>query len=199
MAKPPAARRRTSHARRAAATDRIIAAAEEMSAALADAGTAIDGAEQDDMLALYGLLADVVNAAKDGQAVIGAALLAVVPSRFDAYQVPGGGVFKFAGGKERKRYDQPALISAAAAAIQEHEGIEGVVTTSGEVLQADPIIERIVSTFAGLAGATAPSFSTWRSGVAKGLGIPLNNYADLEDSPITHRIEGRDRAGAAHG
>jgi hypothetical protein len=180
-----------------AALDRIASAAQELDAALGDLEAAVEGTDSlDHALAIYGMLHDVVNAAKDAAAIVGAMCIEHVPDRFGEYMVPGGGVFKIGGGRERKRYDQDRLISAAADAIRRAHGVGAIVTTEGEVLDAEEAaatLEGVVRTTARLAGATAPSFSAWRSTIAKTLNLNLNEYADLEDAPLVPRIEGRAR------
>lgn len=175
------------------AKTRLVAAVEEAIAALADTPLAFDLEDLDDQLATYGILQDLLNSVKDAMSVVGSAAIVTAPDRFAEYPVPGGGVFKIGGGKERKRYDQPRIISAAAAALRTSHDIAAVVDSNGETKPAEAVVDRIVLEVATLTGATAPSFSSWRSGAAKGLGLRLNDYAELEDAPLTHRIEGRSR------
>lgn len=177
---------------RLVARDRLVSAIEEAGAALADIDGAFDHADLEEALTIYGLLADLLNMTKDAAAVVGAAAIAVA-DRWTDYQVPGGGVFKIAGGKERTNYDQEAIISAAAQALTERLELAGVIDSDGESHPAAETVERIVHTTAALAGALAPSFRNWRSGIAKSIGLNLNAYAEIEDAPITHRIEGRSR------
>lgn len=180
--------------KRDAARDRIVSAVEELGAALADIDASLDPKDQDDMLAMYGILQDVLNVTKDAQAIVGTRVIDVLPNRYDPVQVPGGGIFKTAGGRERKRYDQSRLISKAAAQIAAQHDVAGVLTTDGEVVPDLKAVTATIEAFAALAGCTAPSFDSWRSGQAKAYGINLNDYCDLETSPITHRIEGRARS-----
>lgn len=176
--------------------ERIAAMVEEAGASLAYVAEALDTEHVDDMLAMYGILQDLINVAKDAQAVVGAELVKHVPSRFDPYPVPGGGTFKIAGGRERKNYDQPRLVSAVAEAVATKAGIAGVITDDGEHVTGHDNIIWCIEQFAEVAGVTAPSYSNWRSTVAKAYGLKLNDYADIDHSPITTRIEGRGRTGA---
>jgi hypothetical protein len=117
-----------------------------------------------------------------------------VPDRFEQYPVPGGGIFKVGGGRERKRFDNERLVSRLADAVREAHGVAAVVTDDGEVL--DPAataatVAALVERVARATGALAPSFTGWRSTVAKELGIALGDYADTEDAPLKPRIEGR--------
>lgn len=143
------------------------------------------------------LLADV-RAMRD---VAAERVIALTPRerRYPPSPVPGGGYLKFYGGKERTRYDQTALASTLASAIAEDVRTEfavgHIVNTDGEDVSAQwpKIVHTVVTIMAEATGALAPSFTAWRSGVAKKYGIKLNDYAHLEDAPVTVSIEGRER------
>lgn len=121
--------------------------------------------------------------------------------RYQAWPLPGSGVLKFSGGKERTRYDQPAVVGAFARGIadrvEDDFKIDAIVSEGGENIFPSSwhkIVHTIADKMAQAAGAMAPSFDSWRAGVAKEFGIKLNDFAQLETSPITVRIEGRDRS-----
>jgi hypothetical protein len=189
----PAAKRRTAAQRREANRERLVAAIEEVISAMADVDTAYDPKDAVDQLALAGLLQDLVNGARDALSIVGAAVVDTIPSRYEPQQVPGGGIFKTAGGKERKAYDAPRIIAAAAKALNEQDGIVRIVTTTGETKDADIHLAGYLNRFAALAGCGTPSYTGWRSTAAKKLGLDLDKFCEVTTSAVTTRIEGRGR------
>lgn len=97
-------------------------------------------------------------------------------------EVPGIGALEAKGGKERKGFDQPALVSRYAKEIT-----RACYTDEGEArLSLAEVVEAAVAVMAEATGALAPSFNGWRSGVAKRYGIDLNEYAaERTPSPRT--------------
>lgn len=120
-------------------------------------------------------------------------------TRFKPRPLPGSGILKFSGGKERTRYDQTAIVGALSKGIGEEvwtdAQLQAIVDVNGE--DATPLWPKVVHAIATLmaeaTGALAPSFDSWRSGVAKRFGIKLNDYAETITSDVKVRIEGRDR------
>lgn len=190
MTTPPPAKGKAAPTATPPELERIATAIEEVAAALACVDEAITG-DLDFDLATYGMLQDLINVAKDSQAIVGSALVGTVPNRFESYPVPGGGTFKIGGGKERKSYDQDRLVSAAAEKILEQTDIAGIVTDDGEHIPGSEAVVHAIREFATFTGCLAPSFDGWRSTAAKAYGINLKDYCELVTSPITTRIEGR--------
>lgn len=151
------------------------------------------GDDRDLALAVYGRFKDAINELTRAQDAVGKLCIQLVPP-FQPVPVPGGGVFKIGGGSEKKNYDQPALIAAAAARMQETMELAGIITKDGEHGEAAPIVAAIVKKTAELCGAMAPSFNSWRAGVAKELGLKLDDYCEKTTSDLTHRIESRPSA-----
>lgn len=120
-------------------------------------------------------------------------------TRFKPRPLHGSGILKFSGGKERTRYDQPAIVGSLATGIGTEvwndAQLQTIIDVNGE--DATPlwpkIVHGIATIMAEATGALAPSFDSWRSGVAKRFGIKLNDYAETITSDVKVRIEGRDR------
>lgn len=166
---------------------------EDLASILPEVVATLKGAKEFDVLLdFYGRVHDGLRTMTYLRDTLGRALIEIAPDRHTAYPVPGGGVFKIGGGRERKSYDQSRVVAAFAAALTEQLALEGVVTADGEVGDPGPVIAALVHTMAKATGATASSFTGWRTGVAREVGVNLNDYADFEDGPHTHRIEGRD-------
>jgi hypothetical protein len=111
------------------------------------------------------------------------------------YQLPGGGMIVRRGGKEATRYDQPAVIGDFAKGITQ-EILEADVAaraldSEGTIVPLDEVVERVCRRFAEAAGATAPSFTSWRSGIAKQLGIDIKAHAEEKKTEVTLSVEGR--------
>lgn len=145
----------------------------------------------EDVLEFLGQLHDTIDVLKDMAEVVGRRAIELAPDRFESYPVPGGGIFKTSGGRERTSYDNPRLVSAFATAIQSKLELLKVVTEDSEVHDAAATVENIVTTIAAATGALAPSFSGWRSGIAKDHGIKLNDYAEVSTTDVKYRIESR--------
>lgn len=179
---------------------------------LATAVTSYDDAEKlyVEMYDLHRLTGDMLAVAE--QAMVGITSCTCEPNergyhadecamtaRFQPHPLPDGGILKFSGGKQRVRYDQPALVARYANELAEEvwnvEGLAAVVDESGENIAGrwPAMIGRAVRTFAEAIGVMAPSFDSWRSGIAKRYGIDLKKYAGSDTSPVTVRIEGRGR------
>lgn len=143
-------------------------------------------------------LLDMVGRLEDGKRIITWILdetnkraIRAAPDRFTPYPVPGGGLWKVSGGKERKNYDNDALIKEVAQRVTETLKLQTIVTGDGEPGEPGPLIFGIVQKVAMLVGATAPSFDGWRSGIARELRIDLKAYAEITESPLRARIDGR--------
>lgn len=143
------------------------------------------------ILEFYALLKDAVKVLSYIADTAGMVATEKVPDRFATYPIQSGGTFKVGGGKEKKRYDNERLIPVLAEAIRQHHGVEAVVNSDGERTDADLVVSEIVRTVAKATGAATPSFTGWRSTVAKELGVNLKDYAETEDTPLKPRIEGR--------
>lgn len=157
--------------------------------------------DKDAAIAFMGELYDTVATAQAMLAVAGERVIALCKDqRFDTFQVPGGGLLKFGGGKERTRYDQPRIVAKYAYEIsrdvirERHIVEESVSDRNGSWVDLELVFGDACRTMAEATGAMAPGFNSWRSGVAKKFGINLNDFATKEDTPITVRIEGRAKA-----
>lgn len=147
--------------------------------------------DRDEALSFYGYLQDAVLELKCAADSAGHRCIDLVGSRFVQVPVPGGGIFKVSGGGKRTLYDNERVVSVLAERIRTVMGLAGIITEDGERGEAAPVIDAIVSKVAKATGATAPSFSGWRSTIAKELGIRLNDYAEVTTTPLVPRIEGR--------
>lgn len=101
--------------------------------------------------------------------------------------VQGIGTLEVKGGKDRKGFDQLRLIGAAAAKMAD-EYANSLDENTGELVPKPPgpFAFDVALKTAELCGAVAPSFTGWRSGVAKSLGLDLDDYAaDLGKSPLS--------------
>jgi hypothetical protein len=150
-----------------------------------------EGAEFEALLDLSGRLEDAKRIVGWMLDAVNAAAIRTAPDRFTPYPVPGGGLWKVSGGKQRKRYDNEALVKEVAQRTAEILKLKAVVTEDGEPGEPLPVFYTVAHSICGLVGATAPSFDGWRSGIAKELGIDLKAFAELEDTPYRARIEGR--------
>lgn len=117
--------------------------------------------------------------------------------RFRGVPLPGGGTLKVSGDKEVERYDQPGITSQYARAFSRTIAEAGyrVITPDGEEADVEDVIEPVVRTMTEATGAAAPSFSSWRSGVAKKYGVNLKAGATTVVTDPKVRIEGRSRGG----
>lgn len=119
--------------------------------------------------------------------------------RWKPIPLPGSGILKFGGGGERTRFDQEKTVGRFAKAIAERAWTEAqlvtVVGDGGEdaTPRWEQIVHGIASWMAEATGATAPSFTGWRTGVARRLRISLEGLSDKEPRPVTVRVEGRAR------
>jgi hypothetical protein len=168
------------------------------------AGRIVDAAAEcqtkDEAIELYSGVYDLLREVQSCLDTAKARLIELTPKseRFMDYPLDSG-VLKFGGGKERTNYDNEALVGKFAEGIadnlQRELRIAAVVNEDGENIMDrwDRIIHATVQKIAQATGALTPSFNAWRSGVAKEFGIKLGDYAELSDSPVTVRIEGRDR------
>lgn len=115
------------------------------------------------------------------------------------YMLPGGGMLVRRGGKQATRYDQGNVVADLAKGIAQELVEAGaaarVVDGDGSIVPVEAVVERVCHRMAAAAGATAPSFTSWRSGVAKELGVDLKRHADeTKTTEVTLSVEGR-RAG----
>lgn len=168
-----------------------------------DLGTAADlpdGETFEALLAVYVRLHDLQRELGDTIAVLDPHLLEKAPRRVDPKTgrkicdpigLPGGGVFRIRGGADKTVYDNASLVSELAHRIGDQCRLTSVVTENGEVGDPAPIIDAICTVVAKAAGAMAPSFNSWRSGVAKDLGIDLDRYRRKERTHLKPTIEGR--------
>lgn len=110
-------------------------------------------------------------------------------------QLPGGGMLIRRGGKEATRYDQPAVIGLFAKGITEevlnNDIAARALDSSGTIVPIEEVVERVCRRFAEAAGATAPSFTSWRSGIAKQLGVDFKPMAETKKTDVTLSVEGR--------
>lgn len=158
-----------------------------------DLGAAADLPDEDTFEALLGVyvrLYDLQRELGDTIDVLNPHLVEKTPTR-DPIGLPGGGVYRIRGGSEKTIYDNPALVSELAHRIGDQCKLTSVVTEDGEVGDPAPIIDAICTVVAKAAGATAPSFNSWRSGIAKDLGINLDRYRRKERTHLKPSIEGR--------
>lgn len=111
------------------------------------------------------------------------------------YLLSGGGYLIRRGGKEAVRYDQPAVIGDFAKGITQELLEEDVAAraldSEGTIVPIDQVVERVCRRFAEAAGATAPSFTNWRSGIAKQLGIDIRTHGEMKKSDVNLSVEGR--------
>lgn len=196
---PPAAKRVNRRARTVAQLDaerseliEALGALEDLSGTAKSIREALEElGEFEAALDLFGRLDDTRRLVQWMMDEVGKACIGMAPDRFAEYPVPGGGMFKIGGGRQRKSYDNEGLVREAALRIAEVLRLKTIVTADGEPGEPVPLVTGIVSKVAALVGATAPSFDGWRSGVAKELGIDLKAYAETEETPLRPRLEGR--------
>lgn len=173
--------------------------------ALTLAGLMGDVTNKESVLELRGRLEDILYTLRYAIAEVDKAIIRLHPwdETHDAdgsslpILIPGGGTGKIGGGKTAKRYDIPMLESALAAAIKARLGWRAVVMADGDMHEnIDDMVAPIVHAAIDAAGADAPSFTNYRSGVLKKYGINLKQYATETDAaPLTFRIEGRNKEG----
>lgn len=144
-----------------------------------------------ELLSVYVRLMDLQRELRDSIDLLNPHLIAGVPDRFTPVPLPGGGVFRIRGGSSKTVYDNERLVSEFAHRIGEHTRLKSIVTDDGEVGDPAPILEAIVQTVAKATGAMAPSFNSWRTTVAKDLGIDLKRFSTKEATDLKPTIEGR--------
>lgn len=115
------------------------------------------------------------------------------------YLLPGGGYLMRRGGKQATRYDQGNVVAdlakGIAAEIVEQDLAARAMDSEGTIVPIDRLVFRACELMAAAAGATAPSFTAWRSGITKKLGVDLKRHADeTKTTEVTLSVEGR-RAG----
>lgn len=147
----------------------------------------------EDLLDVYVQLHDLRRELDHVMRMLDPHLLETVPDRFQPYPIPGhgGGVFRIRGGSTKDVYDNERVVSALAHAITETVGLSAVVTKDGEAGNAEQMIDGICRLVAKATGAMTASFNSWRSTVAKDLGIDLSQYRRRETTNLRPTIEGR--------
>lgn len=136
---------------------------------------AAEAVTQAELLGRFALLDDILREVKTAHEAVGREVLAAAD---DGDKIPGGGVLRIAGGHERKTYDVPLLRGAVARSCAILVGMDD-----------DPRIDAVVEA-AWTVPPTTPSVS-FRSGAAKHLGIRLADYAVVDTTPRTIRVEDR--------
>lgn len=111
------------------------------------------------------------------------------------FPLPGGGLLMRRGGKEATRYDQDAVIGDVSKGIT-HELLKKDVAarcldSEGTIVPLEQVVERVCRRMAEASGATAPSFTNWRNGVATQLGYDLKKHAETRTTDVTLSVEGR--------
>lgn len=162
---------------------------------LVDELVSIIGDDRDVLLAVYGRFVDAIGELNRAKDAVGRAAIPLT-TKFQPTPVYGGGMFKVGGGKEKKAFDHDRVLAAAADRMTEAMTLERIVTTDGEVGDARVVVAAIVRKTAELLGGTAPSFDSYRSGVAKELGLKLDDYCEVTTGDLTHRIESRPAFGS---
>lgn len=140
---------------------------------------AIEGMEELDeplpeLVRLLEQLREAIVALKRAESEIERVVIARVP--FGGCTLDGIGTVEVRGGSARKGYDQALLVSAYASRLARQASME-YLGTDEPPEQLAKAIEYAVQTMAKATGALAPSFTSWRTGTAKELGIDLNRYA----------------------
>lgn len=115
------------------------------------------------------------------------------------YLLPGGGYLNRRGGKQATRYDQGNVVAdlskGIAAELVDLGLAARVVDGDGSIVPVESVVERVCARMAEAAGATAPSFTSWRTGIATQLGVDLKRHVDeSKTTEVTLSVEGR-RAG----
>lgn len=146
----------------------------------------------DGLLELMGEVLDVKTVVAHMERVVGEACVVVVPSTREKFPIPGGGTFRVSQASAKKRVDHPGVISAVSERIAKDSGIKAIVTETGEEADIGGVVRAVVDTVAAATGATVPSFTGWRTGALKALGVDLNRFTEWEDAPLKPRIEGRE-------
>lgn len=159
-----------------------------------------EAVDADDLAALLAAVYDVRRELQLVESSVGNHLHERLENPWDELPLPGGGTVKFRGGNRPKRYDGDRVRSMLANRIVDDladslgVGRDLADMDTGEAHELDAIVGRVVDTVAEATGATAPSFTGWRSGVAKRLGIRLKDYVtEGERTPVQPVIIGRDR------
>lgn len=112
------------------------------------------------------------------------------------YLLPGGGYLQRRGGKQATRYDQGNVVADLAKGIT-NEILESnlaarAMNSDGEVVPLERLVETVCHRMAEAAGATAPSFTSWRSGVSTKLGVNLKRHVDeSKTTEVSLSVEGR--------
>lgn len=112
------------------------------------------------------------------------ALVPLIP--YGGTPVEGVGYVEVRGGKARSRYDQPMIVSAFAERMARVIAEEKFGYASADELPETlrDALNFAATEMAAATGALAPSFTSWRSGVAKKYGINLAIYAgEISPSP----------------
>lgn len=106
---------------------------------------------------------------------------------FDGLPVQGVGTLEVKGGKLRKRFDQPRVVSSIARAASERLEVD---PETGETLPIPEVVERVCTLMAEATGALAPSFDSWRVTVLRKLDINPSKFCDEERASKTIIIRG---------
>lgn len=189
-------------------TTAVIGAAEEsvgdLALVMAEAAPLVD--DKDQILALRGVLEDILQALKYAISEVDQRVIALHPwnethapdgSTIPIF-LPGGGIIKISGGNVPKRFDNERLISQIAAVVARRSGVKGIVTEDGEVKTGDNIVvesvEDLVRAFVAASANDTASFAGWRKTILRSYGIDVEAYVlEAEKTPLTVRVEGRDR------
>lgn len=115
------------------------------------------------------------------EGVIEAAVITAAPAKPKGAHAPiveGVGVVKVTPPTTKKQYDQARLVSVAAARLTDLALAELIDPEEGTMPPPGALVEFVCGRMAELTGATAPSFTGWRSKVATELGIDLDTFRD---------------------
>lgn len=112
------------------------------------------------------------------------------------YLLPGGGYLQRRGGKQATRYDQGHVIADVAKGIanelMEQDVAKAAIVSDGTLIPLEDLTQRVCARMAEAAGATAPSFTSWRSGIAKQLHVDLKRHVDeSKTTEVSLSVEGR--------
>jgi hypothetical protein len=135
------------------------------------------------------LLVEIDRAVKSLKAVEAELHKAVIDNSmlaFDGENVEGLGWMKVTRTGKRTIYDGPALRSQVTQKLVHKTALDA---ETGEIKDdvADAVVE-VVQTVCALTGAHTKSFTGWRAGTAKDLGIDLKDYSAEEGGRLVVRI-----------
>jgi hypothetical protein len=157
----------------------------------------------EDLLALRARLEDFHNTVRLVISEVDGEIIGSIPDdeRYTPQPLPDGGTLHVTGGKNRKDFDQPAVIGAFAESIarqlEQNYDVRGIVSAAGEIIGVDDVLPKMALDAARMmaeaTGAGTPSFHQWRVGAAKALGIKLDRYCEVTTSPLSIVVRGRSK------